>query len=254
MKVFKKQELANTVWAFAHLQYSPSEAMWGGVNAAVAAQAPEFTPQNLSNILWGYATLSQTPFPPLMAKLERQMARELQGFKPQVKYDHGPIVLLATRGVYSHSLSSYWSHVVYIPMYLPPIGHTWSIFSFPVLLLVTRGVYSHLLASHWPHVEYILIPCPPIGHTWSIFSFPVLLLVTRGVYSHLLASHWSHTGAEHHTVGVRHSVPHAQCGAASGPAAPDHSQGDWPLNVPRMFPECALNVPSMFPQCSLKIR
>jgi len=51
--------------------------------------------------------------------------------------------------VTSHSLTSYWPHVEYIPTRWHPIGPTWSIIPLAGVLLAPHGVYSHSLASYW---------------------------------------------------------------------------------------------------------
>jgi hypothetical protein len=78
--------------------------------------------------------------------------------------------------VTSHSLTSYWPHVEYIPTRWHPIGPTWSIIPLAGVLLAPRGINSLSLAFYWPLVEYIPTPWYPIGPTWIIFPLSGFLV------------------------------------------------------------------------------
>ena len=67
------QELANTLWAYATLRYSPGAVLLNWLTQAIALHAHELQPQNLSNILWAYATMGCDPGDNLMTALDKQV-------------------------------------------------------------------------------------------------------------------------------------------------------------------------------------
>eukprot|EP00933_Yihiella_yeosuensis_P064846 TRINITY_DN6838_c1_g1_i1.p1 TRINITY_DN6838_c1_g1~~TRINITY_DN6838_c1_g1_i1.p1 ORF type:complete len:546 (+),score=112.88 TRINITY_DN6838_c1_g1_i1:990-2627(+) len=57
VELFKPQELANTVWAFATLEIRPKHPVFDAIAATSITRLTEFTSRNRANIAWSFATL-----------------------------------------------------------------------------------------------------------------------------------------------------------------------------------------------------
>lgn len=69
------QEVSNTLWAYATLDYNPGPQLLGEVCIAILKQISMFKPQELSNTLWAFATLRHHPGDSLMSSATAEAYR-----------------------------------------------------------------------------------------------------------------------------------------------------------------------------------
>ena len=79
----RARELANVLWAFAHLQLPPSPHLGALLLAATGTQLRHFNPQGTANMLWALGKLGLQPPQPLLQGLLAALGPHLPHIKPQ---------------------------------------------------------------------------------------------------------------------------------------------------------------------------
>lgn len=78
------QDISNTLWAYATLQWHPGQELMQGAARQATLLMPRFKPQEVANTLWSYATLSCHPGTVLLDTVAAHMTERIQHFRPQV--------------------------------------------------------------------------------------------------------------------------------------------------------------------------
>jgi hypothetical protein len=83
IKSFNSQNISNTLWSFATLNYQPKTNLLQLIENEIVNKITSFNSQEIANTLWSFAKLSYQPNPNLLQLMENEIKNKITSFNSQ---------------------------------------------------------------------------------------------------------------------------------------------------------------------------